>query len=150
MCASSLDSGELYGPATINKARIDELLEFLPLFREHHETLEPVWQTATEDDIRAGYLVFPLAIYPAAVQQFFTLAGQPCWSDQEYVSKPAADLLRDDRFIAKASLSDIQTLLTFCVRGERFCDGHWAALIREGRITAILHRLEILRALEGL
>ena len=36
-------------------------------------------------------------------------------------------------------------MLTFCVRGERFCDGHWGAMVREGRIGAILHRLQQLR-----
>jgi hypothetical protein len=36
-------------------------------------------------------------------------------------------------------------LLTYCVRGERFCDGHWDAVLRSGRITAILHRLAVLK-----
>ena len=44
-----------------------------------------------------------------------------------------------------ASLAQIKTMLTFCVRGERFCDGHWGAMVSEGRIGAILHRLSKLR-----
>jgi hypothetical protein len=37
-------------------------------------------------------------------------------------------------------------MLTFCVRGERFCDGHWAEMVKAGRIGAILRRLEQLRS----
>ncbi|MFN8413162.1 MAG: DUF6508 domain-containing protein [Anaerolineales bacterium] len=32
-------------------------------------------------------------------------------------------------------------MLTFCVRGERFSDGHWGAMIEEGYIRRLLERL---------
>jgi hypothetical protein len=35
-------------------------------------------------------------------------------------------------------------MLTYCVRGERFCDGHWAAMLESGRVVAILRRLRVL------
>ena len=40
-----------------------------------------------------------------------------------------------------ASLSEIKTMLTYCVRGERFSDGHWAAMIEKGYIRRVLERL---------
>jgi hypothetical protein len=36
-------------------------------------------------------------------------------------------------------------MLTYCVRGERFSDGHWAAMLESGRIVALLKRLRALR-----
>jgi hypothetical protein len=61
------------------------------------------------------------------------------------VPEVADKMIQSDEGIASASLSEIRTMLTFCVRGERFCDGHWGAMIRQGRIAAILNRLEQLR-----
>jgi hypothetical protein len=29
-------------------------------------------------------------------------------------------------------LESIKTLLTYCVRGVRFCDGHWESIIQSG------------------
>src|SRR5262245_53422010 len=71
--------------------------------------------------------------------------GQPCWLDRGYNPEAAAEMVRSDEAIRSASLSQIKTMLTFRVRGERFCDGHWGAMIREGRIGAILRRLQELR-----
>ena len=36
-------------------------------------------------------------------------------------------------------------MLTFCVRGERFCDGHWAAMIEGGQVRRLLERLKEIR-----
>ena len=54
-------------------------------------------------------------------------------------------MVYSDDAIAAASFAQIKTMLTYCVRLERFCDGHWAAMIRDGRIAAILQRLGQLR-----
>ena len=40
-----------------------------------------------------------------------------------------------------ASLAQIKTMLTFCVRGERFSDGHWGAMIAKVHIRRLLERL---------
>lgn len=79
------------------------------------------------------------------MKEFFALASQPHWMDYGYEPAAAAALVHDDSGIARASLDEITTMLTFCVRGERFCDGHWAEMISAGRIGAILSRLQQLR-----
>ena len=48
-------------------------------------------------------------------------------------------------FIQRATLAEIKTMLTYCVRGERFGDGHWAAMLESGKIVALLNRLRVLR-----
>lgn len=50
-------------------------------------------------------------------------------------------MLNDERKINQASLADIRCMLTFCVREERFCDGHIGAMISEGYVRRILERL---------
>jgi hypothetical protein len=35
-------------------------------------------------------------------------------------------------------------MLTFCIRGERFCDGHVASVIESGKMKSILMRLKVM------
>jgi hypothetical protein len=54
-------------------------------------------------------------------------------------------MLEDDDFIQQGSLEQVKSMLTYYVRGERFCDGHCLALLEEGRIVNLLNRLEVIR-----
>lgn len=87
---------------------------------------------------------FPYPNYAPVIKEFFRLAGQPCWSDYAYEPNETGKLLRDAECICACGLAEIKTLLTYCVRGERFCDGHWVKMIEEGYIRQILERLAVL------
>lgn len=126
----------------ITRERIDELLHFLPLFSRPTEDLGPRWTGGKNQD---GVFSLPIPKYPTPVAQFFELAAHPCWNDYDYCSKPAHEMLADDAVVASATLDQIKTMLTSCVRGEKFCDGHWEESIKEGRVGAILARLHQLR-----
>jgi hypothetical protein len=130
---------------TITRNDIDELLRFLPLLSKPDETLEPKWHGLDETPSKDGVFTMPYPTYPPIVEEFFRLAAQPCWCDYGYKPELAGKMVHSEETIASASLADIKTMLTFCVRGERFCDGHRGAMIREGRIGAILRRLEQIR-----
>jgi hypothetical protein len=65
--------------------------------------------------------------------------------DYGYRPEDTARMLKDEAFVQSASLMQIKTMLTFCVRGERFSDGHWAEMIENGSIRRILERVEALR-----
>ena len=54
-------------------------------------------------------------------------------------------MLEDEAFIASANLDEIKTMLTYCVRAERFSDGAWGALLSSGKIVALLRRLDALK-----
>lgn len=58
-------------------------------------------------------------------------------------------MLADVQRVKRATLAEIKTLLTFCVRGERFSDGFWASMITEGHVRRLLERLRHLRAGAG-
>ena len=50
-------------------------------------------------------------------------------------------------FIPKASMEDLLVLLSFYVRGERFCDGLIASAIESGELGSILTRLKEIAAI---
>lgn len=124
--------------------RMDELLRFLPLFEVPGREYIQAWGGGeTTADGKAIQVPYP--IYCEDVLEFYTLAGQAHWADYHYHPRQAYDMLRDDEFIATASLDEIRTMLTYCVRGERFMDGHWAHMLESGRVVALLRRLAALR-----
>jgi len=130
--------------AEISSEQMDELLQFLPAFENPDRAYVREWAGA--EPTSDGTLTFPYPIYCEDVLQFYALAGQGCWSDFDYEPREAHEMLSDDTFIAMASIDQVRTMLTYCVRGERFGDGHWAHMLESGRIVAILRRLAALRA----
>ena len=124
----------------ITPDRVAELLKFIPMLNNPDTCLDPIWKSSEPD--RDGVMTLPYATYPEVVVALYECAGQPWWMDGSYTPSDAGELVRSDEAIASASLAQIKTMLTFCVRGERFCEGHWGAMISEGRIGLILKRLE--------
>jgi hypothetical protein len=49
-------------------------------------------------------------------------------------------VLENDR-VPYASFDKVKTVLTYCVRGERFGEGHWGAMIENGHLRRLLERL---------
>ena len=88
---------------------------------------------SSECDVTAGY--------PDAVEEFIDEASHKTWSDFEYDPEAAGQAIADPAFVARASLEQLRTLLTYFVRGERFCDGHWTALIADGTLDRLIQRL---------
>ena len=127
----------------ISSERMDELLRFLQLFDNPDREYVRAWGGGemTED----GSITVPYPIYCDDVYEFYALAGQTHWSDFDYEPRQAGAMLSDKEFIANASIEEIRTMLTYCVRGERFGDGHWAYMLESGRIVALLRRLAVLR-----
>jgi len=76
-------------------------------------------------------------------------AGQDCWMDFDYVPEQAGRRLLSDDGVRNATLGQIKTMLTYCVRGERFGDGHWAPMIEDGHVRRLLERLAELLAKQG-
>ena len=124
-------------PTDVTPEEIDELLAFLPGFEQPGRKFIRAW--------RGGDGTFPYPVYDEDVMAFFRLTGQGVWSDYQYEPRTAGEMLYSDAVIAAATIQQIKTMLTYCVRGERFSDGHWAHVLKTGRIQALLHRLAALR-----
>ncbi len=122
---------------------INALVAFLP--RLYAKGFKPIkrWGGGTRD--KDGVLTLPWPEYDSLVKKFYALAASECWSDYNYHPDQAGRLLSDEDVVKTASLPQIKTMLTFCVRGERFCDGHWASMIESGHIRRLLELLAELR-----
>lgn len=115
----------------ITLEKVAALLAFLPGFEQPTRSFIREW--------RGGY-----PVYDDDVTAFFSLVSEDCWLDYEYQPAVAGKLLDDDDAIAQADLDTLKTMLTYCVRGERFSDGLRATLLEHGRVQALLHRLQLL------
>jgi hypothetical protein len=115
---------------------IQELLSFLP-------ALDVPGRAFVEP--RQGSAAGGPAYHPD-VLQFFRVAGRGWWDDPEYQPAKAAAMLAAAEAVERATLNDVRSMLTYCVRGERFCEGHWEALLRSGSIVRLLRRLQQLAA----
>jgi hypothetical protein len=123
--------------------KMDELLQHLPRLEEpgrKYAEERPLGREA-----RSGVLELRPVIYHEDVRQFFDCAAQPFWMDYGYRPEAAARMLRDEGCLRDATIAHVRTLLTYCVRGERFCDGFWEGLLEQGKVQAVLHRLQELR-----
>ena len=127
----------------VTTEELDELLGFLPALEKPGREFTRTWRVGEGSD--ADTLTFPYPVYHDDVLAFFALAGKACWSDYGYDPKRSHEMLEDDEFVRNATLQQVKSMLTYCVRGERFCDGHWEGMLKRGRITALLRRLATLR-----
>jgi len=80
------------------------------------------------------------------VDEFFRHVSADGWLDYEYNPEQAYQMLLDENGVKSASLEQIQTMLTFCVRGERFSDGHWGEMIEKGYVRQLLVRLNEIKS----
>jgi len=127
---------------------IDKLTAFLP--RLAAEGFSPIREWRGGERTGDGAITMPWPDYEPLVLEFFEAASAPCWTDSNYLATEPAEMLADKERIRNASLDEVRAMLTFCVRGERFCDGHWGQMIEEGHIRRLLERLiEIGAALES-
>ena len=117
---------------------IHELVSFLPIL--YADGYEPVtrWEGGKQKD---GTFTLPYPIYDDAVDRFFKTASGEQWADYGYIPENASQMIQNDELVKSASMSEIKTMLTYCVRGERFSDGHWEEMIKNGYIRKILERL---------
>lgn len=124
---------------------IEALLAFLPRLQAQKCGLVQGWHDGsvqTQDAILVSFT----PVYSDVVQDFFRIAAGECWMDRDYQPEEAGRMLDDHEAVRTADLAGIRAMLTYCVRGERFCDGHWAAMIRDGHIARLLERLAELKS----
>lgn len=129
-------------PPTLQE--IEELTAFLP--RLYLEGFSLFVSEGSVERRKDGSFTVVFPEYNSVVEEFFQLAASECWDDHKYSPEKTGLMLRDENLIKAASLSQIKTMLTFCVRGERFSDGHWGTMIEEGYIRRLLERLNEIKS----
>jgi uncharacterized protein DUF6508 len=117
---------------------IDQLVAFLPKLYADGFVPLPEMQISEWED---GSISLPHARYDPLVEAFFHCASKECWCDHQYDPAATRALIEDPDYVADASLDQVRTMLTWCVRGERFCDGLWGSMVEDGTIKRLLERL---------
>lgn len=118
-----------------------ELVAFLPQIRQLHDSELMRWRDTHVDDSCIG---MPTPDYHPVVRAFFEVVSKECWSDRSYDPWVVGEMLGDPNAIEQADFDTLKSMLTYCTRGERFCDGHWASMIATGYVVRILERLACL------
>jgi uncharacterized protein DUF6508 len=121
------------------KIEIERLLAFLPKLSS--PDFNPIKKWGGGNKSSDGVIQMRFPIYDPTVDEFMTEAYKECWQDPAYPQKDVLKMLKNPSFINKSTLFQIKSMLTYIVRGERFCDGHWAAMINNGHVEAVLERL---------
>ena len=109
------------------KEDIEELVSFLPILYNGDAEL---YNIEFDDSFYH---------YNDNVYSFIELSSKACW----VVSKYSDELIKNNG-IENASLEDIKSLLTFCIRGEKFYNGHIARMLEKKIIKKILDRLNVI------
>ena len=117
---------------------VEALLAFLP--RLYADGFRPVanWSGGEKED---GALVMPGPDYDGTVREFIDVIRHECWIDYDYDPRVVEKLIESEDAIRSATLPQIRAMLTYVLRGERFCDGHWGHMIEGGYVRRILERL---------
>ncbi len=63
---------------------------------------------------------------------------------RSYQPNQVAKDLEDPGFIERASIDEVRAVLTYIVRGERFCEGHVGRYADDGTVGRALARLGVL------
>ena len=117
---------------------IQELVAFLPKLHAEDFTPTKRWHTHNGD----GTPTLPWVEYDETLESFVNAIVTPgCWMDQEYIPEEAARLIENESTVKSATLPQIQIMLTYFVRGERFCEGFQSQMIKDGHIRRLLERL---------
>ena len=119
---------------------IQELVAFLP--KLYADGFEPVAGYTKGGKDKDGVITLSHPIYGALVDEFVEfIYAQNCWVDYNYLATTEKLDLNDPLTIANATTPKIQALITFFLRGERFCDGFWGGMIETGYVRRLLERL---------
>ena len=133
-------------PRLPTREEILQLTAFLP--RLQAPGFQPVVRWGGGARAADGAISMPWPEYDEVVGALFRAASAAPWCDYNYQPTHAGRMANDPQAISQADLAQVRTMLTWCVRGERFCDGHWLAVLERGTVQRLLVRLTELAAQE--
>jgi len=123
-------------------------LNHLYSYIDYFENLQPgEGYTVIEDkDNQKGVISLPIYKYDPIVSKFEQEVYESGLMDHDYhasLEKAGFFGIKDqDDWISKATQPGIWALITFCLRGERFCDGFLAKQLQNKTFAKLLRRLK--------
>ena len=118
---------------------MEALASYLPLLYADGFTAVEKWGGGTENS--DGELTMPWPEYRPIVEAFVKAASAECWRDYDYNPSDAGQKLLNEAYVRASTIDQIKGMLTYFVRGERFCDGFWGHMIEQGHVRVLLQRI---------
>ena len=128
---------------TPTRQQVEALTVFLP--RLYAPDFAPVLKWEGGQKQANGAYTMPYPSYDPLVEEFFDAVRHKGWVDTSYQPESSWQMLKDEAVVRSAGFDQIRQMLTYCVRGERFSDGHWEQMIAQGYIRRLLERLQELQ-----
>lgn len=116
-----------------------ELISYLP--KLYRKGFKPIHKWSGGKKNEDGIIIMPWPQYDCVVTDFFEFASKDCWTDDSSNYEETFQMIEDDKSIETADLTQIKQMLTYCVRGEKSCNGHWATVIKKGYLARLIQRL---------
>jgi len=82
------------------------------------------------------------AQYEQSIEDFFYCAAKGSVMNRRYDPDEASQMLEDEQLVRDASLGQVRTMLTYCIRSERMGPGQLAHFIRRGTVRHLLNRMK--------
>ena len=128
------------------KSSAERLYSYIPYFENIDPDTAYQWKGGVKRD--DGAISVPYPDYDETLPQFIHDVYKSGLMDYNYrdtIERKTNGQSKDKReLIDSADLEFVFAILTYFVRGERFCDGLWEAAVRDGVFLAILRRLSVL------
>ena len=120
---------------------VESVLAHLPSIKEPGRSFVVRWVDDERDD---GSFVMPYPDYTDDVRQLFDALGDllSSWGGVDADYMRVSTLARSPDAIAVATPIELRAMLTYLVRGERFCDGFQEGLLEAGYVALMLDRLK--------
>ena len=129
------------------RRHFEQAVESVLSFREalEHRAKAPIKEWDGGRDPNSGVLTLPYPKYHADILDFFTALSVllSLWIPDATDYLDISEKFRvDHNAVAVARPDEVKALLTFVLRGEKYCDGFWGTQLSSGSVIALLERLE--------
>ena len=122
--------------------QIDKVTAYLENFRDTEQEFMENKKDSRGLTLKNSYQ------YRQDVREFFALLNENEWDYLDYLSPEIRDYIKYPDKIQFATLKQIKGILTYCLKGERYVEGHRNVMLKRGVIQEALKRLKNLASKE--
>lgn len=126
----------------LTKINADMLLSYIPYFENARKKEVSTWSHAEKRD--GNIMSLPHVNYDQELSRFVKDFYDTDLIAHDYlniINNDQVDKEGIDKYIADADLELLKAILTYYIRGERFCEGLWIGAVEEKIFLKILYRL---------
>lgn len=120
-------------------SEVRQLIAFLPIL----ELVDGSSQGPLIRRLKSGRTLIVPRENHSALNEFFSVAADFV-EKIDFESRPVRQWLAQPNFLERCQFPQLQIVLAWMVRGERFCEGFWAGQLMKGNLVRLIIRLAAL------